>query len=178
MERGDSLLEERRDPADEELLRQVEGMVASLCPQELPPERGGPRGQGRNAGPAGGRAASPVTVSGAMGKRAVMPLDQPQRRPCRLRAYDRGNLEMMSLASPGPARYNQIVGTWDEEAGKTVGRRVSAATPIADAAALLTTLSRLMPRAVCPKGVWRFNSFEEADQWALNQAARSPAPRG
>ena len=69
------------------------------------------------------------------------------------------------------------MGTWDEPVGKAVGRRVSAETPISEAAALLKTIAGLMPSGVCPKGVWRFKSFEEADQWALTQAARNPASR-
>ena len=70
------------------------------------------------------------------------------------------------------------MGTWDEDfIGKTVGRRVSAETPIAEAAVLLKTIADLMPAGVCPKGVWRFKTFEEADDWALTQAARNPARR-
>ncbi|MBI4424850.1 MAG: hypothetical protein HY554_14050 [Elusimicrobia bacterium] len=69
------------------------------------------------------------------------------------------------------------MGTWDEPVGKVVGRHVSEEAPIADAAALLATLGRLMPSGVCPRGVWRFKSFEEADEWALTQAARNREPR-
>ena len=69
------------------------------------------------------------------------------------------------------------MGTWDEDIGKTVGRRVGAETSISEAAVLLKTIADLMPAGVCPKGVWRFKSFEEADDWALTQAARNPASR-
>jgi len=66
---------------------------------------------------------------------------------------------------------------WDENIGKTVGRRISAETSISEAAVLLETIASLMPSGVCPKGVWRFRTFEEADDWALTQAARNPASR-
>jgi hypothetical protein len=69
------------------------------------------------------------------------------------------------------------VGTWDEHAGKTVGRRVPAENSISDAAALLETIAGLMPSGICSRGVWRFKTFEEADEWALKQAARNPASR-
>ena len=69
------------------------------------------------------------------------------------------------------------MGTWDEPVGKSVGRRVGAESPLPEAAALLETIARLMPSGICPKGVWRFKSFEEADAWALTQAARNPASR-
>lgn len=70
------------------------------------------------------------------------------------------------------------MGTWDEAVGKAVGRRVSAQTPISEAAALLDTIADLMPSGICPRGVWRFNTFEEAEEWAMTQAARNPASRG
>lgn len=68
------------------------------------------------------------------------------------------------------------VGTFDERIGKTVTRRTGTPDAIKDAAILLDTISRLRPGPICPKGVWRFRTFEEADAWALKMIAR-PAPR-
>lgn len=86
-------------------------------------------------------------------------------------------LETIALAQRGWAGYNRDMGTWDEAIGKTVGRRVNAESSIPEAAALLETIARLVPPGICPKGVWRFRTFEEADEWALTQAARSPESR-
>ena len=69
------------------------------------------------------------------------------------------------------------MGIWDEPVGRTVGRRVSAETSIEDAAVLLETLARLARFGVCRRGVWRFKTFEEADEWALTQMGRHPAFR-
>lgn len=69
------------------------------------------------------------------------------------------------------------MGTWDERVGRAVGRRVPVENSIADAAILLDTITRLMPAGICARGVWRFDSFEEADEWTLSQAARRRAPR-
>lgn len=69
------------------------------------------------------------------------------------------------------------MGTWDEHIGKSVGRRVSAESSLSEAATLLKTIAGLMPSGVCPRGVWRFKTFEEADEWALKQAARNRASR-
>lgn len=69
------------------------------------------------------------------------------------------------------------MGMGDESVGKSVGRRVRAESTVAEAAVLLETIARLMPSGICPKGVWRFRSFEEADEWALTRAARNPASR-
>ncbi|NNN04972.1 MAG: hypothetical protein HKL90_03635 [Elusimicrobia bacterium] len=69
------------------------------------------------------------------------------------------------------------MGTWDEEVGKTVGRRVAAEATIQDAAVLLDTIAEIMAAGICPRGVWRFKTFEEADDWTLLQAASGHAPR-
>lgn len=69
------------------------------------------------------------------------------------------------------------MGTWDEKAGKSVGRSVPTESTVAESSELLKTISRLVPPGICPKGVFRFKSFEEADEWAMTQAARNPAFR-
>ncbi|MFA5140356.1 MAG: hypothetical protein WC728_14080 [Elusimicrobiota bacterium] len=66
------------------------------------------------------------------------------------------------------------MGTFDEKIGKQVSRRSGSNDPIADAAILLDTAVRLRGRGVCPSGVFRFKTFEEADQWALRQSVRTP----
>jgi hypothetical protein len=70
--------------------------------------------------------------------------------------------------------YNRFVADFDEMAGKIVTRRNLAGDPIVNARILLDTISRLQGGRVAPKGVWRFKTFEEADQWALDQIARLP----
>ena len=69
------------------------------------------------------------------------------------------------------------MGTFDEAVGKTVTRRAGPGDPVADAAILLDTIARLCPGGICPKGVWRFRTFDEADRWALSRIANVPAPR-
>lgn len=84
---------------------------------------------------------------------------------------------MRPLAFRAGASYTLGMGTWDEPVGKAVGRRVSAESSLPEAAVLLQTIAQLMPAGICAKGVWRFKSFEEADEWALTQAARNPGSR-
>lgn len=67
------------------------------------------------------------------------------------------------------------MGTFDENVGKTVSRRAGTGDPIEDAAILLETIAALRGPGLCPRGVYRFHTFEEADQWALKMSARSPA---
>jgi len=65
----------------------------------------------------------------------------------------------------------------DESPGKTVGQR-----RIRDAFAFGMELQRsggtLCPSNGLPKGVYRFHSHEEADQWILDQLTKrtNPAP--
>ena len=40
---------------------------------------------------------------------------------------------------------------------------------------LLQTLQVLRGRGICPKGVYRFTSFEEANQWMIKAIARITA---
>ena len=40
---------------------------------------------------------------------------------------------------------------------------------------LLRTLQVLRGRGICPKGVYRFTSFEEANQWIIKMIARITA---
>ncbi len=68
------------------------------------------------------------------------------------------------------------MGMSDENIGKTVGRRIGPGDPVKDATILLRTFRRLNKTPLCPKGVWRFNSFEEADEWALKMLVRNQSP--
>lgn len=63
---------------------------------------------------------------------------------------------------------------FDDPGGKTVGRR-GGSDPLSDAAILLRTIRRLHTTPLCPKGVFRFKTFEEADEWALRMMAKPPA---
>jgi hypothetical protein len=63
---------------------------------------------------------------------------------------------------------------------KTVGRRdVRERVDFADALAWQTTAATLFGRQpLCPRGVFRFRSHEEAHEWMISQAAsRSPGAR-
>lgn len=66
---------------------------------------------------------------------------------------------------------------FDERIGKTVGRRTGQGDPVKDSTILMRTFRRLSQAPLCPKGVWRFHSFEEADAWALKMMAPSPGPQ-
>jgi len=61
----------------------------------------------------------------------------------------------------------------EEFIGKTVGRRVPPG-----GAGLQKTLNQVLTsqrRGVCPRGVFRFHSHEEADQWILTMQSRRKA---
>ena len=61
----------------------------------------------------------------------------------------------------------------DDDMMKTVGRRVAAG---GDAAVLQRTMAALRGTgAVVPRGVYRFESFEEADAWMIRTMARTHA---
>ena len=56
-----------------------------------------------------------------------------------------------------------------ELTSKTVGRRANGGDPVAEAAALQRTLSALRGRALVPRGVYRFKTHEEADEWMMRE---------
>lgn len=61
----------------------------------------------------------------------------------------------------------------EEFIGKTVGRRVPPS-----GAGLQKTLNQALKtqeRGLCPKGVYRFNSHEEADAWMVKMMNRKKA---
>ena len=61
----------------------------------------------------------------------------------------------------------------EEFIGKTVGRRVPSF-----GAGLQKTLNQVLAgqkRGVCPRGVYRFHSHEEADAWTLKMLNRKKA---
>lgn len=58
---------------------------------------------------------------------------------------------------------------------KVVSRRTRKEDPLLDAAILQRTMNRLRGGALIPKGVYRFHSHEEADQWMLRMMARTHA---
>lgn len=67
------------------------------------------------------------------------------------------------------------MGGFDENVGKLVTRRRQGGDLLADAAILLATIARLRG-PMAPRGVWRFRTFEEADEWALSQLAHTLVP--
>ena len=62
---------------------------------------------------------------------------------------------------------------------RTVGRRNTEATsdPIAQAAILQHTMIQLRGCGLVPKGVYRFRTHEEADEWMMRQIAATHARR-
>ncbi len=62
----------------------------------------------------------------------------------------------------------------EENIGKTVGRRVRTVRSSDYGLGLQMTLGQLFQPQV-PKGVFRFRSHEEADQWLMNHLTRKPA---
>ena len=59
----------------------------------------------------------------------------------------------------------------DEKIGKTVGRRVLPARTGDYGLGLQRSLGQLF-RSHVPKGVFRFHSHQEADQWLMNHLTR------
>lgn len=61
----------------------------------------------------------------------------------------------------------------DDPVGKTVGRRTKVGNPLAYASGLQRTMGQMAPLRV-PRGVFRFKSHEEADQWLMDHLTRKP----
>jgi hypothetical protein len=61
---------------------------------------------------------------------------------------------------------------------KTVGRRSAATDPMADQGRLARTMAALRgTSALAPRGVYRFTSFDEADQWMSTTMRRTHVRR-
>ncbi len=63
-----------------------------------------------------------------------------------------------------------------ENIGKTVGRRKAPRNAFAYAMGLQSTVAtfqRTLKRGLCPRGVYRFHSHEEADAWMMKMISRS-----
>jgi len=65
----------------------------------------------------------------------------------------------------------------EEKIGKTVGRQPMAEEAFAMAMKLQRTVNVLQSRlgGICPKGVFRFKTHEEADEWLLKWMSRRRA---
>ncbi len=63
----------------------------------------------------------------------------------------------------------------DEAKIKIVGKRSGGIAPTLDnAEILLNTMRQLRGgKGICPRGVYRFKTFEEADEWMLRMIAQS-----
>jgi hypothetical protein len=61
----------------------------------------------------------------------------------------------------------------EEFIGKTVGRRVASGDPLTAASTLQETTAEFC-RLRIKKGVYRFHSHEEADQWLMDHMTRKP----
>jgi hypothetical protein len=63
----------------------------------------------------------------------------------------------------------------EEFPGKTVGRRRPPRDSFAAGMGLqksAVAFFKVMKRGICPRGVFRFRTFEEADEWMLKMMAR------
>lgn len=54
---------------------------------------------------------------------------------------------------------------------KVLTKRMAKSDPIRDASILQRTINKLRNFALIPKGVYHFNSFEEASQWLIRKIA-------
>jgi hypothetical protein len=61
----------------------------------------------------------------------------------------------------------------EEFIGKTVGRRRASTDSLSQSTALQRTLGTFYRPAI-KKGVYRFHSHEEADQWLMDRLIRKP----
>lgn len=60
---------------------------------------------------------------------------------------------------------------------KVITKRHGQSVPLKDAAILQRTMNRLRNYDLVPKGLYRFTTFEEADQWLIGQIAATHAHR-
>lgn len=72
-------------------------------------------------------------------------------------------------------RSMKAIVNFDEKIGKTVGRQREIADSFEYAMGLQKIASQLLRatgRGLCPKGVFKFKTHEEADAWMLRMLAR------
>lgn len=67
----------------------------------------------------------------------------------------------------------QAVVNTEEFIGKTVGRRTRIADPLSFVSGMQKSLRTWNPPRI-RKGVYRFHSHEEADQWLMDHLTRKP----
>ena len=60
---------------------------------------------------------------------------------------------------------------------KRLSHRAEGDDTLRDAEILLRTINRLRGRALVPRGLYRFPTHEEADEWMLREMARTHARR-
>lgn len=60
---------------------------------------------------------------------------------------------------------------FDDEIVKLVSKRKIKENSLSDIAILLDTISKLQGGRIIPKGVYKFLSFKEADEWAMKMIA-------
>jgi hypothetical protein len=64
----------------------------------------------------------------------------------------------------------------DEDGVKVVGRRTTARGLVATAPLLRLAVDLRGSKPFLPRGVHRFRSFEESEEWTLRMLARPPRP--
>lgn len=60
---------------------------------------------------------------------------------------------------------------------KIVTKRKGAVDSINDARILLKTIQHLRGKELVPKGIFRFKTFKEADEWMMNMMVNTLVPR-
>lgn len=66
-------------------------------------------------------------------------------------------------------------GHYTATAMKTVSRRARKTSALRDAKALQRTINRLRGHALVPRGVYRFTSHKDSQQWMIKTMARTHA---
>ena len=91
----------------------------------------------------------------------------------------------LALVSSQPLAYpclvvEQAFINFEEDIGKTVGRRTKAPDAFASGMKLQSLAAQLhtsLKQRWAPRGVYRFKTHEEADEWMNRMLARSQIPR-
>lgn len=58
---------------------------------------------------------------------------------------------------------------------KVLQKKQRTRDPIADAKTMQSTINKLRGTALIPRGVYRFSTVEEADEWMIKEMARTRA---
>lgn len=100
----------------------------------------------------------------------------PAQALAKCRTLSKQPLKESPVANPNFPRYSVFmvsVVNCEEFIGKTVGRRQFPADAMTHADGLQRTMGKLTHLRI-KRGVYKFNSHEEADQWLMDRLIRKP----